>query len=161
MWKYWSCKSSNISCLVGDGFEWPFGWSRSLQTYIKKKIYIYDMDYIIFKSFYGRLDINKWAMNTRVSINGRNKSCKEVCNCIKYVTFHSMARGDLNQSKKVLTTASKDMPKRPRICIYWNPRFQTDIYLVIVPLDVIIVKQDLLKKVFLKILWSKVWKGGF
>ena len=40
--------------------------------------------------------------------------------------------------------------------------FQTQIYLVKVPLNVNIVKQDLLhKKQFLKILWSEVWKGGF
>ena len=59
------------------------------------------------------------------------------------------------------TTASKCMPKRPRICINWNPPFQTQIYLVKVPLNVIIVKQDLLhKKQFLKNLWSEVWKGG-
>ena len=40
--------------------------------------------------------------------------------------------------------------------------FQTQIYLVKVPLNVNIVKQDLLhKKQFLKILWSEVWKGRF
>ena len=79
--------------------------------------------------------------------------------------YHSMARANLNKSKKVLTsttTASKYIPKRPRICINWNPPFQTQIYLVKVPLNVNIVKQDLLnKKQFLKILWSEVWKGGF
>ena len=83
---------------------------------------------------------------------------------IKYRS-HSMAKNNLNKGKKVLTsttTASKYMPKRPRICINWNPPFQTQIYLVKVPLNVNIVKQDLLnKKQFLKILWSEVWKGGF
>ena len=60
------------------------------------------------------------------------------------------------------TTASKYIPKRTRICINWNPPFQTQIYLVKVPLSVNIVKQDLLhKKQFLKILWSEVWKGRF
>ena len=76
-----------------------------------------------------------------------------------------MARANLNKSKKVLTfttTASKYIPKRPRICINWNPPFQTQIYLVKVPLNVNIVKQDLLhKKQFFKILWSEVWNGGF
>ena len=76
-----------------------------------------------------------------------------------------MARTNLNKSKKVLTsttTVSKYILKRPRICINWNPPFQTQIYLVKVPLNVNIVKQDLLnKKQFLKILWSEVWKGGF
>ena len=85
--------------------------------------------------------------------------------CSKQKATHSMARDNLNKSKKVLksiTTASKCMPKRPRICINWNPPFQTQIYLVKVPLNVNIVKQDLLhKKQFLKILWSEVWKGGF
>ena len=42
------------------------------------------------------------------------------------------------------TTALKDIPKRPRICINRNPLFQTQIYLVKVPLNVNIVKQDLL-----------------
>ena len=40
---------------------------------------------------------------------------------------HSMARANLNKSKKVLTsttTASKYIPMRPRICINWNPPFQ-------------------------------------
>ena len=76
-----------------------------------------------------------------------------------------MARANLNKSKKILTsttTASKYIPKRPRICINWYPPFQTQIYLVKLPLNVNIVKQDLLnKKQFLKILWSEVWKGGF
>ena len=50
----------------------------------------------------------------------------------------------------------------PIICKIWNPHFQTQIYLIKVPLNVNIVKQDLLyKKQFLKILWSEVWKGGF
>ena len=78
---------------------------------------------------------------------------------------HSMDSANLNKSKKVstsTTTASKYIPKRPRICINWNPPFQTQIYLVKVPLNVNIVKQDLLnKKKLLKILWSAVWKGGF
>jgi len=40
--------------------------------------------------------------------------------------------------------------------------FQTQIYLVKVPLNVNIVKQDLLnKKQFLKILWCEVWKKEF
>ena len=40
--------------------------------------------------------------------------------------------------------------------------FQTQIYLLKVPLNVNIVKQELVhKKQFLKILWSEVWKGGF
>ena len=42
------------------------------------------------------------------------------------------------------------------------PPFQTQIYLVKVPLNVNIAKRDLLnKKQFLKTLWSEVWKGGF
>ena len=76
-----------------------------------------------------------------------------------------MARVNLNKSEEVLTNttaASKYIPRRPRICINWNPPFQTQIYLVKVPLNVNIVKQDLLHKIqFLKILWSEVWKGGF
>ena len=59
------------------------------------------------------------------------------------------------------TTASKYIPKRPRICINWNPPFQTQIYLVKVPLNVNIVKQDLLyKKQFLKILLKWCLRGG-
>ena len=76
-----------------------------------------------------------------------------------------MAKANLNKSVWLLTnttTASKFLPKRTRICINWNPLFQTQIYLVKVSLNVNIVKQDLLhKKQFLKILWSEVWKGGF
>ena len=43
---------------------------------------------------------------------------------------HSMARANLNKSKKVLTsttTASKYIPMRPRVCINWNPPFQTSL----------------------------------
>ena len=72
-----------------------------------------------------------------------------------------MASANLNKSEVFLintTAASKYKPRRPRICINLNPPFQTHIYLVKVPLVVNIVKQDLL---FLKILWSEVWKGGF
>ena len=67
-----------------------------------------------------------------------------------------MARANLKKSEKVLTsttTASKYIPKRPRIGINRNPPFQTQIYLVKVPINVNIVRQDLLnKKQFLKIL---------
>ena len=50
-----------------------------------------------------------------------------------------------------------------RLPQHWRyPPFWTKIYLVKVPMNVNIVKQDLLhKKRFLKILWSEVWKGGF
>ena len=76
-----------------------------------------------------------------------------------------MARANLNKSVWLVintTTASKYTPRRTRISIHWNPPFQTQIYLVKVPLSVNIVKQDLLhKKQFLKILWSEFWKGGF
>ena len=64
-------------------------------------------------------------------------------------TDHSMARVNLNKSKKVLnstTKASKYIPKRSRICINWNPSFQTQIYLAKVLLNVNIVKQGLLSK---------------
>ena len=50
---------------------------------------------------------------------------------IAYIGTHSMARANLNKSKKVLTsitTASKYTPKRPRICINWNPPFQTTLH---------------------------------
>ena len=60
-----------------------------------------------------------------------------------------MARANLNKSKFFLTsttTASKYIPKRPRICINWNSPFQTQIYLVKVSLNVNIVEQDLLNK---------------
>ena len=76
-----------------------------------------------------------------------------------------MARANVNKNEEVLTNttaASKYIPRRPRIYINKNPPFQTQIYLVKLPLNVNIVKQDLLhKKQFLKILWSEVWKGGF
>ena len=72
---------------------------------------------------------------------------------------HSMAIANLNKSEELVTnttTASKYIPKRPRICINLKPSFQTQIYLVKVPLNVNIVKQDLLnKKQFLKILWNE------
>ena len=67
----------------------------------------------------------------------------------KQVDLHSMARANLNKSVWLVTnttTASKYIPNRTRICIYWNPLFQTQIYLVKVPLNVNIVKQDLLNK---------------
>ena len=38
------------------------------------------------------------------------------------------------------TKASKYIPKRPIICINWNPLFRTKIYLVKVPLNVSVVK---------------------
>ena len=70
--------------------------------------------------------------------------------------YQSMARANLNKSEVFLknnTAASKYILRRHRICINWNPPFQTKIYLVKVLLNVNIVKQDLLiKKQFLKIL---------
>ena len=41
-----------------------------------------------------------------------------------------MARANLNKSKKVLTSTTtelKHIPKRPKICISWNPPFQTSL----------------------------------
>ena len=43
----------------------------------------------------------------------------------------SMARANLNKSEWLVTnttTASKYIPKRPRICINWNPPFQTSLH---------------------------------
>ena len=50
----------------------------------------------------------------------------------KILYTHSMARANLKKSKHFstsTTTASKRIPKRPRICINWNLPFQTQIYL--------------------------------
>ena len=61
--------------------------------------------------------------------------------------MHSMARANLNKSKYFLTsttTASNYIPKSLGICINWNPPergFQTQIYLVKVPLNVNIVEK--------------------
>ena len=61
----------------------------------------------------------------------------------------SWTLANLNKSVWLVTnttTASKYIPKRTRICINRNRPFQTQIYLVKVPLNVNIVKQDLLNK---------------
>ena len=45
-----------------------------------------------------------------------------------------MARANLNKSKQVLTsttTASKYIPRRPRISINWNPPFQTSLHKIL------------------------------
>ena len=47
--------------------------------------------------------------------------------------YTSMARANLNKSKKVSTftiAASKYIPKRPRICIHWNYLFQTLLHII-------------------------------
>ena len=44
---------------------------------------------------------------------------------------HSMARADLDKSNELVTnttTASKYIPRCPRICINWNPLFQTSLH---------------------------------
>ena len=49
----------------------------------------------------------------------------------KTYNYHSMARANLNKSKKVLTNttaASKYIPRRPRISINWNPPFQNSLH---------------------------------
>ena len=72
-----------------------------------------------------------------------------------------MGRANLNISKFFFTsttTASNYIPnERPRICINRNPPFQTQIYLVKVPLNMNLIRL----KQFLKSLWSQVWKRGF
>ena len=77
--------------------------------------------------------------------------------------FHSMAKSTWIKVKswwQILPQYQSTYPKRLRICINWNPPFQTKLYLLKVPLNVNILKQDLLnKKGFLKILWSEVWRG--
>ena len=61
------------------------------------------------------------------------------------ITFFNclLFKVNLNKSEKLVTNttaASKYIPKRPRICIIGNPPFQTQIYLLKVPLNVSIVK---------------------
>jgi hypothetical protein len=61
----------------------------------------------------------------------------------------SGARANLNKNEVFLTNttaASKYIPKGPKLCMDWNPFFQTQIYLVKVHLNVNIVKQHLLCK---------------
>ena len=60
---------------------------------------------------------------------------------------HSMARANQNKSENLMTNttaASKYKSRRPRIYINWNSPFQTNMYIVKVPVDVKIVKKDLL-----------------
>ena len=68
---------------------------------------------------------------------------------------HSMARANLNKSKNLVTNNQKGSESA-------SIEIQTHLYLVKVPLNVNIVRQDLLhSKHSLKNLWSEVWKGGF
>ena len=69
----------------------------------------------------------------------------------------------VNTSQLLLPQYQNTYPRGPEsMYINWNIPFQTQIYLVNVPLNVNIVKQNLLnKKQFLKNLWREVWKGGF
>ena len=101
-------------------------------------------------------------LKTIFLINDLSFSRKPLCDL---KILYRMARADLNKRENLMkntTAALKYIPKRLRICINWNPPFQTKLYLLKVPLNVNIVKQDLLNKnQFLKILWSVVWKGGF
>ena len=69
---------------------------------------------------------------------------------------HSMARANLKKSKYFstsTTTASKYIPKRPS--------FQTQIYLANVPLNVNVVKQDVIKKTVMSerrdFNWCRFW----
>ena len=79
---------------------------------------------------------------------------------------HSMARANLNKSEKFLTNttaASKYIPRRPRICINWNPPFQTKNYLVKVPLKVLWCNIYFIKNSFWKFSeradfnWYRFW----
>ena len=80
---------------------------------------------------------------------------------------HSMSRTiwiKVNSSWLLLPQHQSTYPRGPESASNKSPSypFQTQIYLVKVPLNVNIVKQDLLNnKQFLKILWSEVWKVGF
>jgi hypothetical protein len=66
-----------------------------------------------------------------------------------------------NASQLLLPQHQSTYPKGPESASI-EISSQTQIYLEKIPLNVNIVKQDLLnKKQFLKILWSDVWKGGF
>ena len=50
-----------------------------------------------------------------------------------HLCTHSMARANLNKSIWLVTnttTASNYIPRRTRMCINWNPAFQTQIYLI-------------------------------
>ena len=68
-----------------------------------------------------------------------------------------MAIANLNKSEWLVTNTTAALKyivsKRPIICINGNPPFQTQSYLVKVPLNASVVKKDLLhKKQLLKIL---------
>ena len=67
-----------------------------------------------------------------------------------------MTTANLNKIEVLVTNTkptSKYIPKRSRICINQNPKFQTKIYLVKVPLNASAVNYDLPhKNQFLKII---------
>ena len=97
-----------------------------------------------------------WCLMSTLITNGSSQSILNLQNKNKSINRinliilkHNMARANLNKSFWLVTnttTASKYIPKRTRICINWNPPFKTQIYLVKVPLNAIIVEQDLLHK---------------
>ena len=76
-----------------------------------------------------------------------------------------MARAKLNKSEFFLTNttkASKYLPRRPRICINWNPLFQTHIFFIKCTSKCNNCETRFTSsKQFLKNLRSEVWKRGF
>ena len=84
---------------------------------------------------------NHWILNSKSGVD-----LPETFYCKKVLIFIQLTKGlmrkllksskmesILNKSKKVLTsttTSSKYIARRPRICINWNPSFQTQIYLI-------------------------------
>jgi hypothetical protein len=97
--------------------------------------------------------------------------CKHLWNTFEFRVLDSTVLPIWIKEKKVLnstTTAAKYILKRPRICNNWNPPFQTQIYLVKVPLNVNIVKKIyFIKNIFWKFYqvrserrdfnWYRVW----
>ena len=131
-------------------------WFRIYSTFMHD-----DISPLIFDSFYQGGKMRGKALGEWKPIHPN-----QISNELFFPKIHGMARANLkklNTYKLLLPHhQSKYIPKRHRICINWNPTFQTQIYLVKIPLDVNIVKQDLLnKKQLLKILRSDVWKEGF
>ena len=78
---------------------------------------------------------------------------------------HCMARANRNKSKLFLTSAtiaSKYTPQRPRICINWNPPFQTFIHKIFK--NCLLLSKSCFtmfpfRSTFTESTW--VWKGGF
>ena len=122
--------------------QWYFSKNKTLELYCKQSENLHVMGFCSSWTLHLFRCCEPFSLPYQVGHPGKPKLEKKIENIYKTslriqksekkpnVVWHSIARTNLNKSEWLVTNTtaeSKHIRKRPRICINWNPPFQTQI----------------------------------